>query len=82
MTSTEPVALNGLLTIVAALVTPLLAKVGIDADGAKSIFAAIGAVATAALSVWAVLRARSQVTPVAAPKDNQGRALTPGPPGT
>lgn len=74
-TTSEPVALNGLLSIAAALVTPLLAKWGIDNGGAQSLFAGIGALATALLSIWGVVRARAQVTPVAAPKDNTGTPL-------
>lgn len=63
--SNEPVVVNSSLTIVAAVATPLLAKYGIDAGGAQAIFSEIAAIATAVLSVWGVVRARSKVSPVA-----------------
>lgn len=60
----EPVIINGILTAIAAVATPLLAKYGIDANGAKELFSFVGAAATAVLSAWGVVRARSKVSPV------------------
>lgn len=60
----EPVAIGGAVAILTAILTPILAKYGIDADGTAKIVGVLGAVATAALSVYSVWKARSKVTPV------------------
>lgn len=73
----EPVAINGGLAVVAAIFTPLLARWGIDADGATKLFGLLGALITAALAILALLQARAKVTPVAAPKSDTGVALVP-----
>lgn len=78
--SNNPVAVNGALSIIAAVLTPLLAKRGFDNDGIQSILTGIGSIATAALAVWGVFRARAQVTPLANPKNNAGQPLTPDTP--
>lgn len=75
--TTNPVIVNSILAIVAGAVTPYLLKLGFDKDGIATIFTSIGALATAVLSGWAVVRARSLVTPLAAPKTNEGVPLTP-----
>lgn len=77
--STEPVAINGGLAVVAAIFTPLLARWGIDADGATKLFGLLGALITAALAILALLQARSKVTPVVAPKTDTGVPLVPTP---
>lgn len=70
--SNEPVAVNAAVTIVASVATPILAKYGIDSNGAQSIFSGIAAIATAMLSVWGVVRARSKVSPVGPTKGSTG----------
>lgn len=60
----EPVAVNGAISILLSLLTPVLAKWGIDADGAAKIAPLLGTLVAAAVAVWRVVAARSKVTPV------------------
>jgi len=63
----EPVVLNGGLSVILAVIAPLLAKYGIDQDGAAKILSLVGTVAAGLLSLWRIYAARSKVTPVANP---------------
>lgn len=77
--STEPVLINGVMAIIAAVLTPLLTKYGIDADGTAKILGLVAAFITAALAVFGIFQARSKVTPVVAPKTDTGVPLVPTP---
>ncbi len=61
----EPVVVSGAVTILTAILTPILVKYNISSDGVQQLGAAVGAIVTAVISVLAVFHARSKVTPVA-----------------
>ena len=63
--SNEPVLVNGIVGLITAVLTPLLAKYGIDADGSAKILGFVPAAVTAIVSVVTLFLARSKVTPIA-----------------
>lgn len=65
MATTEPVLVNGIVGIITAILTPLLVKYGIDADGSAKILGFVPGAVTAIVSVVTLFLARSKVTPVA-----------------
>jgi hypothetical protein len=76
-TSTEPVVVGGAAAAVSAAVAALLAAVGFSAEDAGQWASAAGAVVSAAVTVWAIVRTRARVTPLAAPRDAVGVPLAP-----
>lgn len=73
----QPVLLNGGAAVIAALLAPIFAKVGVDGDGAVQIVGYVLAIVSAVNAIVALFRTRSLVTPLAAPRNNEGEALTP-----
>lgn len=63
----EPVAVNGIVAVLTAALTPVLARWGIDASGTGQIVGLAGAVIAAGVSVWRIVAARSKVSPVKPP---------------
>lgn len=75
--STEPVSIGNAVTVVFAVFGTLLAKWGIDQDGAKKVAEAIGAVISAVIVVISWWKQRSKVTPLVRPQNDQGVPLVP-----
>jgi membrane protein implicated in regulation of membrane protease activity len=69
----EPLGREALITAAIAVAVQLLLLLGVSQEWA----AWAGSAITLAALAWTVYRVRPQVTPVADPRDNQGRALTP-----
>ncbi len=71
----EPLTGEAVLATGIALIVQLLLMVGVSDQWARW----VGAVCTLAVAGWIVWRVRPQVTPLADPRDNQGRPLAPIP---
>lgn len=73
----EPVIVGGAVAIIGAVLTPIVAKAGIDSGGALAIAGGIGAVLTGVIAVLGVGHARKASTPLANPTTNDGVQLVP-----
>lgn len=63
----EPVAVNGAIALILTLLAPVLARYGIDQEGAQQIVALAGSVVAGAVAIWRIVKARSKVSPVPKP---------------
>jgi uncharacterized membrane protein YjjB (DUF3815 family) len=71
--SREPLTREAIIAGAIGLGVQLLLMLGVSEQWATW----AGAACTLAVAAWIVLRVRPKVTPVADPRDDQGRALTP-----
>ena len=73
MSAREPLTKEAVVAGAIAVVVQLLLLVGVSDEWAKW----AGSALTLAAMAWVVWKVRPQVTPVADPRDDQGRPLTP-----
>lgn len=57
----EPVIVQSIITAICAVLAPVFVKWGLDSN---AVAGAAGAVVSAGIGVWSVIRARGKVTPV------------------
>lgn len=57
----EPVIVQSIITAICAALAPVFVKYGIDQN---AVAGAVGALASAAVGTWSVVRARKKVTPL------------------
>lgn len=75
MTTEQPVLVNGSAAAVGAALVPVLVDLGVQGDGAAKIGSFVGSFLALILVGWHLYSARSKVTPLVNPKDNDGNAL-------
>jgi hypothetical protein len=72
-----PAIVNGIGVFIAAFLTPILGKWGIDSSGAQTIVAALLSFLSTIVGVALIALTHKKVTPVANPKLNDGTPLVP-----